>query len=393
MKVLISGGGIAGLALAFGLHRYGHEPLVVERSQNLRDEGYMIDFFGPGYDASEKMGLLSEIEEIHYQIPRLSFVDAAGKERLAVSYAALRKNLFNDRHFNFMRGDLERLLYSRIEGRVPMRFGTEVESFEQDGARVRARLTDGTADSFDLLVGADGAHSHVRELAFGEKRLFLRSLGYYTAASLVEDLEMRESLGEAFYILTVPGRQVAVYPIRGGRLATFFVHKTSPRLEDFSAESVRGEMSAAYSGMGWIVPELLERCPYGSSLYFDEVAQIEMPSWGVGRVVLVGDACQCVSLLAGQGASLAMAGSYVLAEELAAVRKEDDVGAALAQYERRLRPAVLKRQRAGRRLARWFVPENRARLLVRDAAMRMATSPLASQVLGRRFAWTSRTRF
>lgn len=392
MKVLISGGGIAGLALAFWLHRHGHEPLVVERSENLRDEGYMIDFFGPGYDASEKLGILSDIEGIHYQIPRLSFIDAAGKERLSVSYAALRKNLFNDRHFNFMRGDLEWLLYSRIEGRVPMRFGTEVESFAQDGARVRARLTDGTADSFDLLVGADGAHSHVRELAFGEERLFSRSLGYYAAAFIIDDPEMLKSLGDAFYTLTVPGRQVAVYPIRGGRLATFFVHKTSRRLEDFSAESVRGEMSAAYGGMGWIVPELLERCPYGSSLYFDEVAQIEMPSWGVGRVVLVGDACQCVSLLAGQGASLAVAGSYVLAEELAAVRKED-VGAALAQYERRLRPAVLKRQRAGRRLARWFVAENRARLLVRDAAMRMMTSPLASQVLGRRFAWTSPTRF
>jgi 2-polyprenyl-6-methoxyphenol hydroxylase-like FAD-dependent oxidoreductase len=62
MKVLIWGTGIAGLTLAFWLHRHGHEPHIVERSVHLQDEGYMIDFFRPGYDASEKMSLLPEIE-------------------------------------------------------------------------------------------------------------------------------------------------------------------------------------------------------------------------------------------------------------------------------------------------------------------------------------------
>ncbi len=392
MKALISGGGIAGLTLAYALDRHGHEPLIVERSPHLRDEGYMIDFFGPGYDASERMGILPAIEGFHYQIPRLSFVDATGKETFSIGYTALRKNLFGGRHFNFMRGDFERLLYSRIEGNVPVRFGTEVDSFEQDEERVRVRFTDGSTDSFDLLVGADGVHSRVRELTFGEESLFSRFLGYCIAAFIMDDPELRRRLGEAFYTLTVPGRQVAVYPIRGGRLATFFIHKANRVLNSFSPKSVREEMSAEYGGMGWIVPELLERCPYGSGVYFDEVAQIEMPSWSVGRVVLVGDACHCVSLLAGQGASLAVAGSYVLAEELSSVQKEN-VRAALTAYERRLGPSVAKRQKAVRRLARWFVPDDRARLMMRNAVMRMTTSPLASLVLKRRFAWTSTTEF
>jgi hypothetical protein len=113
MNVLISGGGIAGLTLAFWLHRHGHDPFIVERSPRLREEGYMIDFFGPGYGASEKMGLLSDIEGIHYQIPSLSFIDAKGKEKFSLKYTALRKNLFGGHHFNFMRGDLENLLYSQ----------------------------------------------------------------------------------------------------------------------------------------------------------------------------------------------------------------------------------------------------------------------------------------
>ena len=385
MKVLISGGGIAGLTLAFWLHRHGHEPLVLEKSPRLRDGGYMIDFFGPGYDASEKMGILPEIEGLHHQIPRLAFLGASGEERFSLGYVALRKNLFGDRHLNFMRGDLERLLYSKIEDRIEVRLGTEVAAFERDGARMGVQLTDGSTDRFDLVVGADGVHSRIRELAFGPHDSFERLLGYHTAAFIVEDPKMRAGVGDALYTLTVPGRQAAVYPIGGDRLATFFVHRAEHRLYNFSPEAVREELHRAYGGMGWIVPELLERRPDGGGVYFDEVAQVEMPSWRRGRVVLVGDACGSVSLLAGQGASMAVSGAYTLAEELAEAR-EEGIAAALARYEGKLKPPVEKRQKAGRRMARWFVADNRAILAVRDAAMRTATSPLASLLLRRRFA-------
>jgi 2-polyprenyl-6-methoxyphenol hydroxylase-like FAD-dependent oxidoreductase len=385
MNVLISGGGIAGLTLAFWLHRHGHRPFIVERSPRLREEGYMIDFFGPGYGASERMGILSDIEGIHYQIPSLSFIDSRGNERFSLEYAALRKNLFGGRHFNFMRGDLETLLYSRIEDRVRLSFGTTVESFQQDGSQVHARFTDGTSGSFDLLVGADGVHSHIRELAFGGERSLSRSLGYFAAAFTVDEPALWGGFRDAFYTLTVRERQVAVYPVHGGRLATFFIHKSHRMPGGFGAESARRELHEVYGGMGWIVPTLLERIPSGSELYFDEVTQIEMPSWSVGRVALVGDACQCVSPLAGQGASLAVAGAYVLAEELAAARKGEIAGA-LARYESRLRPNVERTQRAGRRFAKWFIPDTRTRLRVRDAIMRVGTSSLASLVLRRRFS-------
>jgi 2-polyprenyl-6-methoxyphenol hydroxylase-like FAD-dependent oxidoreductase len=286
-----------------------------------------------------------------------------------------------------MRGDLERLLYSKIEDRVEVRLGTSVDSFEHDETEVRARLTDGTTSSFDVVVGADGVHSRVRELAFGKEESFSRFLGYYTAALSSMTRVCVKVFGEAFYTLTVPGRQVAAYPISGGRLATFFIHKAEYRLDDFSAQTVREELHRAYGGMGWIVPELLERCPYGSGVYFDEVKQIEMSDWSRGRVALVGDACGCVSLLAGQGASLAVWGAYTLAEELGAAQEgEEEIVAALARYEGKLKPPVQTRQKAGRRLARWFVPEDHTRLVVRDAVMRMTTSSLASLLLRYRFA-------
>jgi 2-polyprenyl-6-methoxyphenol hydroxylase-like FAD-dependent oxidoreductase len=135
--------------------------------------------------------------------------------------------------------------------------------------------------------------------------------------------------------------------------------------------------------MDWIVPELLDRCD-PSSLYFDEVSQIEMPGWSAGRVVLIGDACQCVSLLAGQGASLAMAGAYVLAEELA--RAENDLPGALTRYEWKVRPSIGKKQKAGRRLARWFIPDSEVQLTIRDMVTRMVGWPIAWRLLKRGLA-------
>jgi 2-polyprenyl-6-methoxyphenol hydroxylase-like FAD-dependent oxidoreductase len=230
-------------------------------------------------------------------------------------------------------------------------------------------------------------HSRVRELAFGAEVSYSRFLGYYTAAFVMEDAKIRESLDDAFYTLTVPGRQVAVYPIGGGRLATFFIHKTEWLLGDLSPETVREELRKTYGGIGWIVPKLLEGCPYGSGLYFDKVMQIEMPTWSRGAVVLVGDACWCVSLLAGQGASMAVSGAYTLAEELGAAQEgKEEIAAALGRYEAKLKPAVQKRHKAGRRVAKWFVPSDPVRLMVRDTVLRMTTSSLVSVLLRSRFA-------
>jgi hypothetical protein len=80
MKILISGAGIAGLTLSFWLRLDGHDLTVVEKAPSLRDEGYMIDFFGSGYNVSGRMILLGELEKIHYPISRLAFVDANGRE-------------------------------------------------------------------------------------------------------------------------------------------------------------------------------------------------------------------------------------------------------------------------------------------------------------------------
>ena len=385
MKVLIVGAGVAGLTAALCLRRAGHAVVVLEKSERLRDEGYMIDFFGSGYDAAERLGILPAIARVHYPIGRLAFLGADGRERFSLPYPLLRKALFGDRHFNFMRGDLEHVLHDSLPGLTPIRFGATVEKLRDEKGGVDVTLSDGSRQRFDLVVGADGVRSRVRELAFGPASDFVHPLGYRTLAYVVDAAGL-DDVGDRFATLTTPGRQVAVYPIREGRLATFFIHRAGDERRDFSRAAALAELTSVYGDLGWIVPALLDRAERAPSIYFDDVSQVVAPAWHRGRVVLVGDACQCVSLLAGQGASMAMAGAYVLAEELS---EAESVTLALARYQNRVRPSIESKQASGRNMARWFVPRGALRLAMRDLFMRLSTWRPVARLVRRQLAGDS----
>jgi 2-polyprenyl-6-methoxyphenol hydroxylase-like FAD-dependent oxidoreductase len=383
MRVLICGAGIAGLTLACCLEERGHDVLLVERSPRLRDEGFMLDFFGPGYDAAERLGILPDLAAIHDPVERLVLLDARGRQRCSLPYRVLRERLFENRHFNFMRGDLERVLYRKIQRRLAVRFATTVDSFERTGRSVAVHLSDGTAETADLLVGADGAHSRIRRLAFGEECCFMRQLGYKAAAFVIAQPPGELDIGRGAITVTVPKRHVTVYPIRGRRLATFFLHKAEGRWDKLSVDSACAELRDVYGDLHWIVRRLLRQCDSATEVYFESVAQVEVPCWSRDRIVLVGDACQSVSPLAGQGASMAVAAALILADELTGTA---DLTEALRNYEQRMKPAIERQQRAGRRMASWLVPPDAARLTIRNLITQTSTWPLVASVIRSRMA-------
>ncbi len=378
-RVLISGGGIAGLTLGILLKENGWDPVVIERAPAMRTEGYMMDFFGTGWDVAERMGLVDEIREVQYPIDDLEYVDESGSPRFpAVPIERVRRALWG-KYAYLRRSDLERILFHRASGAgVPVLFDTTIRSVQETDAGVQVTFSDGTSDTFRLLFGADGVHSRVRELAFGQESQFDRFLGYYIAGFHVP--RRGYAIDRALKIYEEPGRVLWCYPLddRCMDAMYFFRHDDVGRLpHDERLAFVREQ----YVGAGWIAEEVLREVPSAEPPYFDAMTQIVMPAWHTGRIALLGDACGCLTPLAGQGSHMAMAGAYVIARELR--RYSGDHRRAFPAYEQFLKPFITKKQDEARRFAHQFVPSSRLQMTFRYPLLRMTYSDL---FIGRLFA-------
>ena len=208
MKVIICGAGIAGLALAQQLAVAGAEVVVLEKAPEPRTSGYMIDFFGPGYDAAEAMGVLPRIRELGYQVDELAYCDESGRRRAGLRFAQFAKAT-GGRLVSVMRPDLERALREHLPRRVDLRFATTVTAVDNHSDSVMATLDDGTMLTADLLVGCDGIHSAVRALVFGPEHQYLRYLGFHTAAFSFDDPAVHTEVARRFSALIMPSSPTA----------------------------------------------------------------------------------------------------------------------------------------------------------------------------------------
>ena len=380
VKVLISGAGIAGPTLAWWLLRHGIEPVIVEHAPQLRTGGYVIDFWGAGFDVADKMGLLPEVRQAGYAVEEVRIVNAAGKRIAGFSVDVFRR-LTDNRYVSLARGDLAAILFRAVEGRVETIFGDSITSIDRSDDRVHVAFEHGVPRDFDAVVGADGLHSRVREVAFGPERQYEKFLGYYVAA--FECRGYRPHQENIYVMFTDVGKQVARFAMRDDRTLVLFV------FADADPDLVRGgdidgqkaAIRDRFRGTGWETDAILEAMEPVRSLYFDRVSQVRMDTWSEGRVGLVGDAAYCVSLLGGQGSALAMIGAYVLAYELS--RPGSDPASAFHRYHARLAQFLAQKQRAAVGFAKFFAPQSRLQLRLRNAATRLFAFDWVSSLVSR----------
>ncbi|NOP99970.1 FAD-binding domain [Mycolicibacterium fortuitum] len=362
MRIAISGAGVAGAALAHWLHRTGHSPMLIERAPAFRTGGYMIDFWGIGYQVSRKMGIESVIRGAGYDVESVRSLGSDGTTRAELRVDVFRR-MVGDGFTSLPRGDLAAAIYRTVEDCVPTVFGDSITGIDQGPDGVRVTFEKSPADDFDLVIGADGLHSNVRALVFGPEERFEHYLGCKVAACVVDGY--RGGTSDAYLTYSVPGRQIGQFTLRGNRTMFLFVFRDE---HDDGGRTPKEQLHNQFDGAGWQCRQILAAVDGVDDLFFDVVSQIRMNRWSDDRVLLIGDAAGCISLLGGEGTGLAITEAYALAGELA--RAGDDYHRAFDSYESLLRPFIEGKQAGAERMLGFFATRTRFGLWFRDVAMR-----------------------
>ncbi|MCP2165970.1 FAD-dependent monooxygenase [Goodfellowiella coeruleoviolacea] len=362
VRVLISGAGVAGPALACWLTRYGAETTVVEVAPAPRTSGFAVDFRGPTHlGVLARMGVLDELRGLQTRGGAMSFVDEHDREIFGLPAE------FAGGDIEVHRRDLSRVLHEHSADRAEYLFGDTVTGLREQADGVRVDFARSASRTVDLVIGADGMHSTVRRLVFGPEARFVQHLGFYLAGwDLPDDQRLRATATARVY--TEPGRMASVAadqrtPGRAGTQVVF----AAPRLDyDWHDIDQQKKLVAdACQGMGWHVPHLLATLREADELYFDSISRVTAPAWTSGRVALLGDAAWGVTL-GGMGVGTGIVGAYVLAGELAAARGAHRT--AFAAYERRMRGYAGRWQR-GANPGQFLAPPTATRLRLRNTVL------------------------
>ena len=354
MRILISGASIAGPVLAYWLTRCDFDVTVVERAPTLRKTGgHAVDLFRPSMEISAKMGVLPRIEALATGTDTLMLY-RKGRRPARIDLTKII-GAASDRHVEIMRDDLSEVYYEAGRQDVEYLFGDSITAISPDG---EVTFEHAAARRFDIVVGADGLHSNVRRLIFGDEAGLSRFIGGYLAVvsapkAISFDGEMVVHFGA--------GRLAGIYSAEHlDDARVLFMFRSKDELQYHHRDVLRQKelLRDVFTGMDPEVDRWLDEIDRTPSFYFDSITQLQLDTWSSGRVTLVGDAGYCPGPAVGGSTSLAVVGAYVLAGELA--RARGDYAAAFAAYEREMRQPVLRSRAFARGAAKSLVPGSHA---------------------------------
>jgi len=376
---LITGAGVAGPTLAYWLWRAGYRTTLVENASALRTGGYVVDFWGLGYDIAERMGLAADINNVGYHVREVRILNRSGRKVTGFGTSVFDE-LTNGRFVTVARSELSRLLFEKAKSTTEVIFGDDIVGLADLGDVVEVQFRRAGRRRFDLVIGADGLHSDVRRLAFGPQRQFEKPLGYMVAALEVQGYRPRDE--DAYLMYAQPGRMIGRFTLHGDRTLFLFIFDARERPLPATLPLQKSLLREIYQGVGWESARILDALDRADQLYLDRISQIRMGAWTRGRIGLIGDAAFCVSLAAGQGSALAMVSAYVLAGELA--KAAGDHAKGFREYEALLGSYIDAKQRGAGRFASALAPRTRPGIWFRDLVIRAFALPgVARLAVGR----------
>ncbi|MDO2934626.1 FAD-dependent monooxygenase [Paeniglutamicibacter sulfureus] len=347
-RIGISGAGIGGLAAAIALSRRGHDVVVFEQAPKFARVGADINLTPNAVNALDGLGVGEELRKTAARpTHRISRTWDTGEEtsRLEMSQAA--EDQYGAPQLTMHRADLLTAMETALPRGI-VELGRKLVSATQDGSVVNLEFADGNKDTVDVLVGADGIHSAVRESIFGPEHPTFTGVVAYRAVVPVSRLGDLPNV-EAFTKWWGDDKdtQIVTFPLNSGK--DVFIFATTPqdswREESWTLPGSVEELRESYASFHPEARQLLGACDevLKSALYVRD----PLPSWGQGRITLLGDACHPMMPFMAQGAGQAIEDGIVLARYLDAVG-DGSVEQALLDYADMRRERTAKIQMGSR---------------------------------------------
>ncbi|CAK7234048.1 hypothetical protein SCUCBS95973_008801 [Sporothrix curviconia] len=344
---LIIGAGIAGLSAAWWLDKAGWKSILVERSSAIRDGGYVMSLAGPSRSTINQMGLRETLEEIAIKFEENIILDKNGHEVIRFGYEDVHGS-GPEGSLAICRHDLARVISQQLPDSTVIRFNETLGDVHEEGDKIKATLkTSGETIEADLVIGADGVRSDVRSRFWNDTDC-LEHLGYSYAAYDVE-ATTTSMLTSTCVTYNSPGHADILYELKNKRLAGLHLWRDDVvQLNDRSDRMKTVREATAGTGIKAVSDVVSQADKSGCTPVVDSLIMVNLPQWSKGRVLLLGDAAHCLTLISGQGAGMAMVSAEILGKELKANK---DVAQALANHEKRLRPAIKRLQDRSRSMA------------------------------------------
>lgn len=364
MRVLIVGAGLAGLTAYRLLSADGHQVRLIEQAQRFGRLGYGIGLWSNARQVLEQAGAAEAVSQAGVRVGYWEVRDASGSvlrglepQRETAGAPGVQDDA--TRAFTVIhRADLHAALRAEVPEDV-ITMGATLDAVQEDDDGVTVSLSDATQERADVLVGADGVHSRVRELVFGTgaRDLGTAAWAFWVPGGIALPDGFTELWGGG-------GKALLVVGVPGARMATLSMHVPA------NADIADPLVYLRSRSCEWVLPDLLDRvAETGGDVFFDRNRGVDLARFDLGRVVLLGDAGHALHPIVGMGASLALEDAWVLADQLSDAAAEPRY--ALEGFTRRRRRPV-RRSKQEAALARRLV-------LTSSSAVRRARNLFATR--------------